>query len=66
MSFIQGFADLCLSGLLHASHPWVEYGRATEGNDVKFTSVDIDCLVINTADILHSALDAVAPLKEGL
>ena len=42
----------------------VEDGRTTEGDDLKLTSADIDYLVINTADILYSALDAVAPLKK--
>ena len=44
--------------------PLVEYGGATEGDDLKFTSADIDCPVNNPADILHSSLDAFAPLKK--
>ena len=48
-----------------ASHlPLVEYSGATEGDDPKFTFADINCLINNTADILLSALDAVAPLKK--
>ena len=50
---VNKFKEVIVSHL-----PLVEYGGATEGNDVKFTSADIDCLVNNTAFILHSALDA--------
>ena len=42
----------------------VEYDRIAEGNDLNFSPADIDHLVNNTADMLHSALDAVAPLRK--
>ena len=58
-SVVNKFKEVIVSHL-----PLVEYGRATEDNDLKFTSADIDCLINNSADILHSALDAVAPLKK--
>lgn len=38
----------------------IEYGRTTEGDELKITPADIDWLVNNTADMQHSALDAVA------
>ena len=58
-SAVNKFREVIVSHL-----PLVEYGRATEGDDLKFTSADIDCLVNNSADILLSALDAVVPLKK--
>ena len=58
-SAVYKFKEVIVSHL-----PLVEYNGATEGDDLKFTSADIDYLVNNTAEILLSALDAVAPLKK--
>ena len=52
---VNNFKEVILSHL-----PMVEYDRIAEGNDPAY----IDHLVNNTADMLHSALDAVAPLRK--
>ena len=56
---VNNFKEVILSHL-----PMMEYDRIAEGNDLNFTPADIDYLVNNTADLLHSALDAVAPLRK--